>query len=370
MSALPGLYVHVPFCRGKCAYCDFYSEPSHALASRWVDAVLREVDLYKDLFSRFDTLYLGGGTPSLLSGEDLGRLLKGLRERFSFESDTEITLEANPDDVAPERAALWRALGINRLSLGVQSSDEAMLRLLGRRHTVSQAAAAVETARRAGFSNLGLDLMWGLPGQTLAHWQDTLEWALAFSPEHLSCYELTLERGTPLQERALRGELALPPEEESRRFFVATSRLLEARGYVHYEISNFARADTRRSRHNQKYWHHVPYLGLGPSAHSFDGRRRWWNVRSVKAYCERLEAGGAPVAGEEVPGPEERRLEALLLGFRTREGVPLRLVGESHRVRRAVDAAVTDGLLELAGGRLRPTLAGWLVADRLPLLFD
>ncbi|SHE81416.1 oxygen-independent coproporphyrinogen-3 oxidase [Desulfacinum infernum DSM 9756] len=370
MSALPGLYVHVPFCRGKCAYCDFYSEPSEALAFRWVDAVLREADLYKDLFSRFDTLYLGGGTPSLLSGEDLRRLLTGLRERFHFEASAEITLEANPDDVSPDRASLWRGLGINRLSLGVQSFDDRMLRLLGRRHNASQAVAAVETAREAGFSNLGVDLMWGLPEQTLAHWQSTLERALAFSPEHLSCYELTLERGTPFHQRALRGELSLPSEEESRRIFTTTSRFLETRGYVHYEISNFARGEPFQSRHNRKYWHHVPYLGLGPSAHSFDGRRRWWNVRSVRAYCERLEGGATPVAGEEVPGPDERRLEALLLGFRTREGVPLHLVGESHRVRRAVEAAVADGLLALARGRLRPTLEGWLIADRLPLLFD
>ncbi|SMC24985.1 oxygen-independent coproporphyrinogen-3 oxidase [Desulfacinum hydrothermale DSM 13146] len=369
-NAPAGLYVHVPFCRGKCPYCDFYSEPSPALASRWVDGVLREADLYGDLFSRFDTLYLGGGTPSFLSGEDLGRLLSGLQRRFRWESSVEITLEANPDDVTPEKAALWWDLGINRLSLGVQSLDDAMLGVLGRRHTAAQAAAAVEAARQAGFTNLGLDLMWGLPGQSLAQWRETMESVLAFSPEHLSCYELTLEKGTVFYQMACRGDLSLPSQAQSRLFFTATSRFLRQRGYVHYEISNFARGDVFRSRHNQKYWRHVPYLGLGPSAHSFDGRRRWWNARSVETYCEMVEAGGWPVAGREIPGPEERRLEALMLGFRTREGVPLALVGDTDRARRAVTTTVSQGLLEVQRQRLRPTLAGWLVANRLPLLFD
>ena len=247
----PGLYVHVPFCQTKCPYCDFYSVTDESLISAYLTALDTEARLYREQFPAFDTLFLGGGTPSWLGSAHLAGLMKNLRRHFAFAPDSEITLEANPDDITSEKLRLFRDLGINRLSLGVQSFDEAELRFLGRRHTARQTLAAIDLIRAAGFTNLGLDLMYGLPGQTLDAWLKTLETALSFTPEHLSCYQLTIEAGetpalrTPLARRVARGEISLPDEETQREFFLLTANFLTARGYLHYEISNFARQGTQ-----------------------------------------------------------------------------------------------------------------------------
>ena len=312
-------------------YCDFASGTDLTLVPEWLTALTLEMGLYRDFALRFDTLYLGGGTPSLLSAAELAVLLDSLRENFHFAADTEITLEANPDDITPPLLRSYRGLGINRLSVGVQSFDDRELEFLGRRHDAAQAVQALVGAREVGFANLGLDLMYGLPGQTLEQWQKNLEAALEFEPAHLSCYQLTLEAGTPLGRRQAQGQFPRLAEEMEREFFLFTSTFLEDRGYVHYEISNFARGEEHRSRHNCKYWNHSPYLGLGPAAHSHQEGRRWWNHRSLQDYCRALQAGEAPVAGEEVLTPEQRRLEALYLGMRTREGVALELVPAGPR---------------------------------------
>ncbi len=278
-----GLYVHIPFCKTKCPYCDFYSVTDATLISAYLAALDAEARLYRDQFPAFDSLFLGGGTPSWLGEAQLAALMKNLRRHFTFAPDSEITLEANPDDITADKLALFRDLGINRLSLGVQSFDEAELRFLGRRHTARQTEAAIDLIRAAGFTNLGLDLMYGLPGQTLDAWLKTLETALSFAPEHLSCYQLTLAAETPLRtpmaRRVARGELSLPDEETQREFFLLTANFLTARGYLHYEVANFARQGPQAGslchyccRHNLKYWTRTPYLGLGPAAHSFHGR--------------------------------------------------------------------------------------------------
>ncbi len=368
-GAAAGLYVHVPFCRGKCLYCDFASGTDLALVPEWLAALKRELEMYRDFAPRFDTLYLGGGTPSLLRAAELAVLLKGLREKFHFAADTEITLEANPDDITPPLFKSYRELGINRLSIGVQSFDDRELEFLGRRHNAAQAAQVLIWAREAGFANLGVDLMYGLPGQTLEQWQKNLEVAVSFKPSHLSCYQLTLEAGTPLGRRQAQGQFPTLPEALEREFFLFTSTFLEDRGYVHYEISNFARGEEHRSRHNCKYWNHSPYLGLGPAAHSYREGRRWWNHRPLTDYCAALHAGEAPVAGEEALTPEQRRLEALYLGMRTREGVALELVQAGPPQAAVLSEIVGAGLAEVRENRLVPTRQGLVVADRLALGF-
>jgi oxygen-independent coproporphyrinogen-3 oxidase len=383
----PGLYVHIPFCQSKCSYCDFYSITDANLISAYLAALDQEARLYRDQFPAFDSLFLGGGTPSWLGEAQIAALVASLRRHFAFASDSEITIETNPDDISVEKLRLFRDLGINRLSLGVQSFDEAELRFLGRRHTARQTAAAIDLIRAAGFPNLGLDLMYGLPGQTTATWLKTLEMALSFNPEHLSCYQLTIEAGetpapretpalgTPMARRVARGELSLPDEETQREFFLLTADFLTAQGYLHYEVANFARPGPQAGslcyccRHNLKYWTRTPYLGLGPAAHSFDGRRRWWNISSVEDYCSSLSAGEAPVAGSETLTPEQIRLETLALGFRTREGVSLATIRERPGGDAMVAALTRAGLVRVDRGRVMATAAGLVVADRLALGF-
>jgi putative oxygen-independent coproporphyrinogen III oxidase len=377
-----GLYVHLPFCKTKCPYCDFYSVTDETLIFAYLTALDAEARLYRDQFPAFDSLFLGGGTPSWLGEVHIAELMKNLRRHFVFAPDSEITLEANPDDLTADKLALVRDLGINRLSLGVQSFNEAELRFLGRRHTAKQTAAAVDLIRAAGFTNLGLDLMYGLPGQTLGAWLKTLEQALSFAPEHLSCYQLTIEAGgtpalrTPLARRVARGEISLPDEETQREFFLLTANFLTARGYLHYEVANFARQGPQAGnlchyvcRHNLKYWNRTPYLGLGPGAHSFQAGRRWWNVASVGEYCVSLNAGIAPVAEAETLTPEQIRLETLALGFRTREGVSLATIREHPGADAKVAALTRAGLIRVDHDRVIATLEGLVVADRLPLEF-
>jgi oxygen-independent coproporphyrinogen-3 oxidase len=364
-----GLYVHVPFCLRKCPYCDFASGTELALVADWLRAIKREMGFYGDFAPRFDSLYLGGGTPSLLAADELASLVEALEDHFAFSPDTEITLEVNPDDVTPQSLQHYRELGINRLSLGVQSFDDRELAFLGRRHDSSRSRRALAWAREAGFANLGLDLIYGLPGQIVEQWRRSLETALGFGPEHLSCYQLTIEAGTPLARRQAEGQFQRLSEEAEREFFLFTSRFLEEAGYLHYEISNFARGNENRSRHNRKYWNHTPYLGLGPGAHSFRDGRRWWNHRSLKDYCQTLNAGEAPVAGEEILTPEQTRLEALYLGLRTREGVDLNVLLKAQRGKIGLQEMVKAGLAKVRDNRLIPTRKGLVVADRLALGF-
>ena len=267
---LPGLYIHIPFCIRKCAYCGFYSITDRSLIPALRLALRREMDLYRGWAASFDTLYMGGGTPSVLPAADLEGLIADIRAAFTITADAEVTVEVNPGDITPPLLASLRSAGVNRINLGVQSFDDGSLALLGRRHTALQAIGAVHRARDAGFDNIGLDLIYGLPsspagwanGDMMPHrvpicshltpWLATLDTAIGLDPDHLSCYQLTLEEKTPLAERCRRGELILPDESRQADFFLGTSQILEERGYRHYEISNFARLG-RESRHNRKY---------------------------------------------------------------------------------------------------------------------
>jgi len=371
---MPGLYIHIPFCLTKCAYCDFYSVTQTEKIPPFIESLTREMDLYRGVFDSFDTLYLGGGTPSLLETGQTGAILDALRRTFTFADDTEVTCEANPGDLSRETARALRAAGINRITIGVQSFDDGTLAFLGRRHDAAGAVEAIENARQAGFANVGLDLIYGIPGQDLASWRETLREALSLAPEHLSCYQLTLEPSTPLGLQYRRGEVVLPGEDSLYEFFFQTSETLEGAGYVHYEVSNFARGDEWMSRHNRKYWNHTPYLGLGPAAHSFSGVRRWWNHRSLDRYIAEAGRGIPPIAETEILTGEQLLLEALYLGLRTREGIDLEAFARRHGLdlpdeRGALLRILQDeGLVTIREGRLRPTRSGLAVSDSLPLL--
>lgn len=402
---LPGLYVHIPFCLRKCAYCSFYSVTDRSLIPAFRSALRREMDLYRGWAACFDTLYLGGGTPSVLAAADLAGLIADIRAAFSITADAEITVEANPGDITLPLLQSLRRAGVNRINLGVQSFDDGSLVLLGRRHTALQAIDAVGRVRDAGFDNIGLDLIYGLPSSAtgrepapttvfcwtkpppspageapspeadhnFAVWLATLQTAIGLNPDHISCYQLTLEEKTPLAEQCRRGELILPDESRQADFFLSTAEILEERGYLHYEVSNFARPG-RESRHNRKYWGHTPYLGLGPAAHSFSGRERRWNRSSVDAYIRDLESGREPVEARETLSDGQLRMEALFLGFRTRRGICL----ERFRIRYGRDlfsdrqdmiaSLSLEGLVEIRDGFLRPTRAGMAVADSLALI--
>jgi oxygen-independent coproporphyrinogen-3 oxidase len=359
----PGLYVHVPFCRSKCPYCDFFSLPRPELIDQWLEDLKKEAALYTHLAGPFGSLYLGGGTPSFLNPSQLRSLFKTLESFFRLAPGAEVTLEANPEDVSPEKMEAALALGVNRVSLGAQSLTGEELALLGRRHSAGRVLEAVGIIRESGCANLGLDLIYGLPGQDGSGWSDNLHRALALSPEHLSCYQLSLAPGAALPGR--RGLLPLPGEEESRELFLLTSSLLEGAGFLHYEISNFARDRDLISRHNSKYWSHVPYLGLGPSAHSFWSGKRWWNHRSLKAYGRDLGVGRRPLAGEELLDSDQARLEALYLGLRTSQGMELALISGPGQA--SLDRLVEEGLIRIESGRLTPTREGMIVADALAL---
>ena len=361
-----GLYVHVPFCLTKCVYCDFYSITEAGLIDEWLWAVEQEAAFYAGAPTLFDSLYLGGGTPSILGEGRLARLFEGLRRHFTFSSDAEITMEVNPDDATVSGLCLMKSLGVNRLSLGIQSFDDRELAFLKRRHDSAQARAAIRAAMDAGFSNIGLDLIYGLPGQTNRGWKGTLEQAVSFRPAHISCYFLTVEGEAPLAAMAREGKVVLPGEERLRSLFLLTSRFLESRGFIHYEVSNFAASDRLVCRHNDKYWTHAPYLGLGPAAHSFDGRSRRWNLRSVEAYCEALREGKSPVEGSESLSPEQLALERCYLGARTKRGISLADVPQAARP--ALRELRRARLVRKEGGRLIPTTRGFLVADSLPVL--
>ena len=373
-DAASGLYIHIPFCRSKCPYCSFYSSPSTKLIPAYLKALGQEMDLCRPGFSTFDTVYIGGGTPSLLSLEELGAIMEGVTKKFRISSGAEITMEANPADLDHQSLAGLKQLGFNRLNIGVQSFDDKLLKFLGRRHNRHEAIEAIAAAQAAGFDNLGIDLIYGVPDQELPVWQETLQLALSFRPAHLSCYQLTLERSTPLHLRLLQDNLTLPDEEQCADFFFRTAATLQEAGYQHYEVSNFARDETACSRHNQKYWQHVPYLGLGPAAHSFQEDKRWWNKADLAQYLRDCGKGIAPVEAAESLTPDNLRLEALFLGLRTSRGIDLASFNNRYgcdllaEKAGAIKQFIERGLLEINGVFLQPTPGGMAVADTLALM--
>jgi oxygen-independent coproporphyrinogen-3 oxidase len=366
-----GLYIHIPFCRSKCSYCSFYSTPDRSLVPEFTDALIREIKTRPGGLGEFDTVYFGGGTPTVLGLGPIKEIVKAIHENFEVIADNEWTIEANPTGLDPAFLSELRALGFNRINIGVQSFNDGILRFLGRLHDSGRARQAVNDARSAGFQNIGLDLIYGVPGQDMSCWMESLTEAAALSPEHLSCYQLSIEPETPLGKLLSEGKISLPGEDLQYDFFMQTSGFLESSGYVHYEISNYSRGPELAARHNSKYWEHTPYLGLGPSAHSFSGTRRWWNISDVRKYTDLLNCGESPVEGSEEIGAAEICLEMLGLGLRTRKGLSLKDL-EAARGRpldkkdyEFLDVFRNEGYFDVEGGFLRPTLKGMAVADRL-----
>lgn len=384
-SQAAGLYLHIPFCSAICPYCDFAVRVGgEAQRAEFVDVLEREIEVagarWQELAQgvpgaeSFDTLYFGGGTPSLLQPDQLERLLATLHRHLPIVSAASLFLEANPEDVTPANLAAWRRLGVAFLNLGVQSFDAEELRFLGRRHTPEEARNAAQAALDAGFPTLSIDLIYGLPGQNAATWQRNLKEALSLAPQHLSCYELEIHQRTPFGKRHARGDLVELPEPKQASLFLLTHRLLAERGMPGYEVSNFASSPAQRSGHNQKYWHHVPYLGLGPAAHSFVGRRRFWNERSLPRWKGKIVAGQTGEAGSEQLSEDDRALETLMLQLRTFEGVHLptfeQRFGIDLLARRGkeIERLVKDGRIRVEQNHLRPTLEGLVVADALATL--
>jgi oxygen-independent coproporphyrinogen-3 oxidase len=373
-SEQAGLYIHIPFCLSKCGYCSFYSVESLHLIPEYIASLNQEIKQYRNIFSSFDTVYFGGGTPSLLTPNQLTQILASIYKYFNITADAEITLEANPGDLSFSYLKALRATGINRLNIGVQSFNDKILKLLGRRHSAKEAISSINAARTSGFHNLGIDLIYGVHGLGIKSWKKTLEQAVAFLPEHISCYQLSLAEKTSLyKEYNLKG-WRLPDEKTELKLFLATDEELTGAGYIHYEVSNFARKDAFKSRHNQKYWQHTPYLGLGPSANSFLNNKRWWNKTSVIKYIEDTTSGKMPLENSEMLSTEQLQLETLFLGLRTKAGINLkkfqtRFGVDLPQARKAmIDALVKNSLVEIKGGFLRPTVKGMAVADSLALI--
>jgi len=365
-----GLYVHIPFCRSKCPYCGFASVASSKLKERWLNAFIKEIISSKGKFKDFDSLYLGGGTPTFLDAGDLETIMTCLFNFFHFSEDSEITIEANPCDLTSKKIEKLKELGINRVSIGIQSFDDSTLSFLGRLHTAGEAQNALDGLKSAGFENIGMDLIYGLKDQTIKVWSNTLKRALEFQPEHISCYQLTFEKGTPFWSQKEKGQLMPLEEAEEGDFFLATADILKANGYIHYEVSNFARGKNFYSRHNRKYWQHIPYLGLGPSAHSFYGSSRWYNVKSVRKYCELLEKGESPIEAREDLTQEQLRIEKICLGSRTMDGFDLDLIPDTPQHIKTLSNLIKSDFLRVKNNRVIPTLKGFMVADYISFCFS
>jgi len=365
----PGLYVHIPFCRTKCPYCNFYSITDTSTVQNYIDALKGEMALYVDSTLTYDTIYVGGGTPSILTAEQLFEIFDTIMAVFSIAEGSEITIEANPGDIDGDFASFLVHSPVNRINVGVQSFSDDILAYLGRRHSAKKAISALDRLIDEGCANIGLDLIYGIPGQGIDLWKNTLAQALLFSPAHLSCYELTVEPETPLGMHLAQGDTPLPEEDEMYDFFMTTTDILKCAGYVHYEVSNFASTERFVSRHNRKYWSHTPYLGLGSAAHSFFGNMRWWNHRSVKRYIADAMNGRPPIESNETLDSDALIFEALFLGLRTAEGVDLYELNARFQVdllkknRSKINALYKNGFIEIERGRIRPTDRGLAIAD-------
>jgi putative oxygen-independent coproporphyrinogen III oxidase len=371
-----GLYLHVPFCTTRCGYCDFNTYTADELGqgaarATYADTVFAELRLARQVLSAagaavrpVSTVFVGGGTPTLLPSADLARMLAGVEELFGLAAGAEVTTEANPDSVTPESLAELRAAGFNRVSFGMQSAVPHVLATLDRTHTPGRVAQAVGWARVAGFEQVSLDLIYGTPGESAADWLHSLEAAVALGPDHVSAYALIVEDGTRLATRIRRGELPMPDDDVLADAYLVADELLASAGFDWYEVSNWATKPAAQCRHNLAYWRSDDWWGAGPGAHSHVGGVRWWNVKHPAAYAGRLAESRSPAHSRELLTDEDRRVEDVLLRVRLAEGCPLDVLRPTGRAAAALLA--DDGLLEpaaLAAGRAVLTLRGRLLAD-------
>ncbi len=376
-----GIYIHIPFCRQACRYCDFYFTVSVKYVDRFVQSLIREIRMaggqrkevdsseHPGMNTAIQTIYLGGGTPSVLSPGQLERIVETVREVFPVLPDAEITLECNPDDLNTVSLSHWRAIGFNRLSIGVQSFFRRDLELLRRSHDENQAIEAVQLANDAGFSNLNMDLIYGIPGQSVEEWHHNLETATSLSVTHLSAYHLTFESGTVFEHWRKKGRIIPVPENHSLECFRLLREHLLKEDFEHYEISNFARPQ-RRSRHNMIYWSGLPYLGFGPSAHSFDGTSRRWNISSLHSYMENIGKGKRVSEGEELT-VAERYHDYLITSLRTSQGVKTgriaKMCGLSclDHFERNAETFIEKGIMHRNGDKVWVDPGQWLITDHI-----
>jgi oxygen-independent coproporphyrinogen-3 oxidase len=363
----------VPFCTTRCGYCDFNTYTAAELglnpgASRtgYVDVVIAELDLATRVLGPeapppVSTIFVGGGTPTLLPPDDLARVVTAIEQRFGLTADAEVTTESNPESVTAGDLSRLREAGFTRVSFGMQSAVAAVLATLDRVHTPGRPAEAVAEARAAGLGQVSLDLIYGTPGETVADWDTTLAAALATHPDHLSAYALIVESGTRLAARIRRGELPMTDDDDLTDKYLLAEERLTAAGYTAYEVSNWATGPASRCRHNVSYWRGDHWWGIGPGAHSHVGGVRWWNVKHPDAYAARLASGASPAYAREVLTPEQRRTERVLLELRLSEGLPLEVLTETERLR--VPDLAARNLAVVDGDRLVLTLRGRLLAD-------
>ncbi|KNX37462.1 radical SAM family heme chaperone HemW [Luteipulveratus halotolerans] len=369
-----GIYVHVPFCTVRCGYCDFNTYTLTELGmpgasvSSYADAALGELTLAGRVLGerapQVDTVFVGGGTPTLLAAHDLVKLLAGIRDTFGLAPDAEVTTEANPDSVTPESLQVLADGGFTRVSVGMQSAVPHVLKTLERTHDPSNVRLAVEAARAAGLQ-VSVDLIYGTPGESLDDWRTSLESAIALEPDHISAYALVVEDGTKLAAQVRRGQVTMPDDDDEADKYELADELLSAAGFGWYEVSNWARTPAARCRHNECYWADGDWWGVGPGAHSHVSGVRWWNVKHPNAFAGRIASGESPAAAREVLTDEQRHDERVLLGVRLVEGLPLDVLHDDGR--RAVAGLVADGLLDgrsaVRDARAVLTLRGRLLAD-------
>ena len=397
MTLNAGLYIHIPFCIRKCPYCDFFSISDFTMIQPFVGALTAEMRMKTDGGDfdgvLFDSVYIGGGTPTVMDARTIGRIMDAAVKAFSIDPAAEITIETNPCAINRAQLADLCRIGINRINIGIQSFDDANLAFLGRRHSAADGLRAVGMAEKSGFENIGIDLMYALPGQQPENWQKDLKKAVSRAPAHISAYMLTLEPGTPMDSARIAGTFTPPSNDTQGAFFMMTGDMLAESGYDHYEISNFAsaapdassgaqsgdRSDTRtaRSRHNAKYWNNHPYLGLGPAAHSYHPHPacRSANVPSVQRYIGRINAGRSPVETTETLDSTQQMIEALYLGLRQADGIAFDAFNRRFQTdfmavfSDLVKRFEGDGLMVADGGACRPTLTGMRMQESIAAAF-
>lgn len=365
---MAGIYIHIPFCKSRCIYCGFYSTTLLDLRKKYINAVCREMELRKNYIREpFSTIYLGGGTPSLLDEAELTKLFLYINNVYDVDRNAEITMECNPDDITPEFTNMLSRLPINRVSMGAQTFADSRLRLLHRRHNSDEVKHAVKLLREAGIKNISIDLMFGFPDESLSQWKEDISAALALNVEHISAYNLMYEEDTPLWKMLDTGKVKEIDEELSLTMFKELVCQLTDAGYEHYEISNFARPGYR-SRHNSSYWHQVPYIGLGAAAHSFDLNSRQWNVADLKLYIEEINNGIIPMEREELDNDTTFN-DIITTALRTSDGIDLNAMetrlGKRYRntLISAAGKHLDQGLLEIRHDRLRLTSEGIFISD-------
>lgn len=368
---MAGIYIHIPFCKTRCAYCDFYSTTHEELKQQYIKAVCKELHQRKDYLKGeiIQTIYIGGGTPSQLDIGQIVQLLEAIDSTFSIATHPEITLEANPDDLSENYIERLKQTPINRISMGIQTFNNTTLRLLNRRHTSQEAQEAVGRLRKHGFQNISIDLIYGLPGEGIEQWETNLQQAIALNVEHLSAYHLTYEEGTPLYRMLEKGEVSEVSEEHSLACFNMLIDKLKEAGYQHYEISNFC-LPNEHSRHNSSYWQGIPYLGCGAAAHSFDGASRQWNVADIRAYIQGIEKGDPCYEMETLDTPT-RYNEYIMTGLRTSHGISLAEIAQrfgqpyADTCKKSATPHLESGKLIIESHRISLSREGIFVSDAI-----